>query len=100
MTANLEAAAKAIPPGSACSAADRLPVTTSSIGLDVYDFEYEFRQRSDVTILLEGSFGSNSTSSGTEPHSRLTRKAHHTGTVDRSIGWLRVTTTEMLDDET
>ena len=68
--------------------------------VDVRFFKYEFRQQSNVPVLLEGSFGSNSTRSGTEPHSRLTRKAHHTGTVDPSIGWLRVTTTEMLDDET
>jgi hypothetical protein len=39
-------------------AALRLPVTTSSIGLE-YDFKYEFRQRSDVPVLLECSFGSN-----------------------------------------
>jgi hypothetical protein len=38
MTANLEAAAKAIPPGSACSAADRLPGDYFIDRVDVYDF--------------------------------------------------------------
>jgi len=38
MTANLEAAAKAIPPRSACSAADRLPGDYFIDRVDVYDF--------------------------------------------------------------